>query len=348
MRSIRGTLLWLILALVAVVLGIVSWFVYHDASHTLLTREAAMRELLVAGMVRQSAETRDYYDDQLLRRAQRIASRSQLLRGQPRYLMLGALATLAVPDGAVPSLAWLAQGVDSPISREVQRTSTIVVTEELLPRPDDVGTDHEFCAIWSEGGRLLQHSMTLEGHELILDPVMRQSLTLSEYFFEDARLPSGTPLRVVTLKAMVTGLRDSPGRLMFFRMPQQNTRPGPNAQRPVPTRQPIPNAASPPLFTFPSILVQYARETIECDARLAEIAQAFDRDVKELRRDTDATLAGLRLRLILTSLVAFILAAAGGTWLVHRSLVPVGRIADAVSRVSPTDFQLHIDRRDVP
>lgn len=340
MKSIRAALVWPLLALMAVVLAVASWIVYEDTARTLLAREAGMRELLAAGLERHSVEIRDQFDDLILKRAQKIASRTQLQTGQPRTLMLGLLAGLARPEGPAPLLVWLAQGVESPVSRVLQRSFTVVVAEELLPRHGDSGHDQEYCAIWTEQGRLVQHSSTLEPHDLKLDPALRQSLAVAEHHFDDVELPNGVAVRLVTLKAVVTGVR--------FMSRTLTVRPGPPQGSRGSAQRPPPSPFESLFFSYPTIFIQYARDKHEYQARLAEVRRSFDADVEALRSETQATLAGLRLRLTAVSLIAFGLAAVGGTWLVHRSLAPVSRIADAVSRVSEKDFQLRLDRRDTP
>jgi heavy metal sensor kinase len=337
MTSLRATLIWPLLALMAVVLAVASWIVYEDTRRTLLAREAGMRELLAAGVERHSVEVREQFDDLILKRAQKIASRTQIQTGYPRTLILGVMSTLMPPEGPLPMLAWLAQGVDSPVSRAMQRYFTVVVAEELLPRPGDVGHDQEYCAIWGEQGRLMQHSLTLEPGDLKLDEGLRQSLAVAEHQFEDAQLANGRKVRLVTLKSVVTGVRFMSRSLMVRTAPPQRGA----GQRPL---QPFES----PFFSYPTIFIQYAREMEECQAKLGEIRRSYESDVAALRSETESTLAGLRLRLIIVSLVAFALAAVGGTWLVHRSLAPIGRIAEAVSRVSERDFQLRLERRDTP
>jgi heavy metal sensor kinase len=60
------------------------------------------------------------------------------------------------------------------------------------------------------------------------------------------------------------------------------------------------------------------------------------------------SLADLRNRLLLISLVSFVAAVAGGFLLVQLGLAPVGRLSDAVSKVSTKDFRLPLDPAGLP
>ncbi len=100
-----------------------------------------------------------------------------------------------------------------------------------------------------------------------------------------------------------------------------------------------------PLHTM---YIQCAASTKDRDLALA----GHDRDhaaaLAALPAETDASLAELRNRLLLTGAVLFLAAVAGCYALVRLGLAPLRRLSDAVSRVSAKDFRLQVDQRQMP
>jgi heavy metal sensor kinase len=101
-------------------------------------------------------------------------------------------------------------------------------------------------------------------------------------------------------------------------------------------------------FDTPPFYIQYARDTDRLHSMLAQFQKDYENDLHGLRAETQESLASLRTRLILVSLVTFGLTALGGAVLGHRGLLPLQRIAEAVSHVSHKDFQLRLGIQRIP
>ncbi|MBA4064641.1 MAG: hypothetical protein C0501_13195 [Isosphaera sp.] len=96
---------------------------------------------------------------------------------------------------------------------------------------------------------------------------------------------------------------------------------------------------------------QLAEEKRSLDAQFArreDERQDRDAQVAGVRAESRAELAKLRTRLGLIGAVTFVALLAGGWVVVGRGLRPVGRLSDAVSRVSERDFSLPHDGKDLP
>ncbi|MBA2224849.1 MAG: HAMP domain-containing sensor histidine kinase [Thermogemmata sp.] len=98
---------------------------------------------------------------------------------------------------------------------------------------------------------------------------------------------------------------------------------------------------------LPRIYVQCARPDREIQHRLQQLAEERDRELAELTADIEAVRHQLRQRIAGVGLVAFLAVAAGGPLLVGRGLRPLGKLSDAVSRVSEKDFKLPHDGSDL-
>jgi signal transduction histidine kinase len=98
---------------------------------------------------------------------------------------------------------------------------------------------------------------------------------------------------------------------------------------------------------LPRIYVQCARPDREIQHRLHQLAEERDHELAELTADIQAVRHQLRQRIAGVGLVAFLAVAAGGPILVGRGLRPLGKLSDAVSRVSEKDFKLPHDGSDL-
>lgn len=117
-----------------------------------------------------------------------------------------------------------------------------------------------------------------------------------------------------------------------------------------------------PADLFIRSYVHHARPHTELTARLAEALQTRDEQLARLgtelqdradqlahvRTGTRAELAKLRTRLGLIGVGSFVALFVGGWVVVGRGMRPVGRLSEAVSRVSEKDFTLPHDGKDLP
>lgn len=108
----------------------------------------------------------------------------------------------------------------------------------------------------------------------------------------------------------------------------------------------IPPAAS-GMTGLPRLFVQCARPVREIQNRLDQLEAERDAELQELTSDIQAVRHQLRQRIAVVGLIAFLAAAAGGPLLVGRGLRPLGKLSEAVSRVSEKDFRLPHDGADL-
>jgi heavy metal sensor kinase len=109
-------------------------------------------------------------------------------------------------------------------------------------------------------------------------------------------------------------------------------------------RQGNPGAPRPmPVYPPAFFTVQVASSTAQLDAAIAAIGEEHDQKVAELEEESKATLAQLRRQLLWISLATFGATIVGGFVLIWLGLRPLGRLTDAVSRVSTKDFRLPLD-----
>jgi signal transduction histidine kinase len=104
----------------------------------------------------------------------------------------------------------------------------------------------------------------------------------------------------------------------------------------------IPNPDS-----LPRLYVQCARPQAAIDAVLAQFAAERDEELARLVSEIRDARTTLRLQVTMIALGAFLALAVGGPVLVGRGLRPVGKLSDAVSRVSEKDFKLPHDGTDL-
>ena len=97
---------------------------------------------------------------------------------------------------------------------------------------------------------------------------------------------------------------------------------------------------SPPGGNPSWIVVQCASETTHRDEEIAELHKALAHELEDGARRGQESLAELRQHLLAISLITFLLTTIGGYVLVGIGLVPLRRVTEAVSRISPRDFRL--------
>jgi len=107
--------------------------------------------------------------------------------------------------------------------------------------------------------------------------------------------------------------------------PQRPTGPTPSrSERDRPTPQPLDNR----------LYIQCARPQAEIDARLATFANERDDARAKLAEDIQSARKNTMLQLTVVGLIAILAIAIGGPLIVSAGLRPVGKLSDAVSRVS--------------
>ncbi len=111
--------------------------------------------------------------------------------------------------------------------------------------------------------------------------------------------------------------------------------------------QPAPPQIPPPTDNLPRLYIQCARPQTTIDTALAQFATARDEELDRLTTEIRNARHSLRFDVGTIGLVAFLAIAIGAPILVGRGLRPVGKLSDAVSRVSEKDFKLPHDGTDL-
>ncbi|HSQ54221.1 MAG TPA: HAMP domain-containing sensor histidine kinase, partial [Gemmata sp.] len=103
----------------------------------------------------------------------------------------------------------------------------------------------------------------------------------------------------------------------------------------------------PSLESLPRLYIQCARPQALIDHALAQFANDRDEEHARLASDIQWARGTMRVQVAVLGMIAFLAVAIGGPWLVGRALRPVGKLSDAVSRVSERDFKLPHDGTDL-
>jgi signal transduction histidine kinase len=104
-----------------------------------------------------------------------------------------------------------------------------------------------------------------------------------------------------------------------------------------------PPGPNPTADSLPRLYIQCARPQSAIDAVLAKFAEERDQELGRLTAEIRTARRDLRAQIAGIGALAFLAVALGGPLLVGRGLRPVGKLSDAVSRVSEKDFKLPHD-----
>lgn len=354
MKSIRLSLIVYFLLLLGLALGAVSLVVYRITHQTLSAKKEATRQLLTAQYQDRCHEVETKLDDALYYQARSLASVAQAFTRWDRYrfgplLALGMLNAAPTPNGHLLLPLWLAEyGFDRPLAFRAYHmlAHELQFSEEVLPRYHD-GQVTEYFQVNSEMGSTWR-SRTMDGHAFPFEPEDLTRTNLFDPKFDDYELAPGHVVRRVRVKAPITRIRNVRFEPLIppfgppMKIPPGNRRgvPEKTARSRRPERPVEANAGF-----FMSVMIHCACETSRRDEQLAELRAGLAQDLDDLEKESAATLASLRHRLLTVSLGTFAAAVLGGCWLVGLGLSPLRRLSDAVSRVSEKDFRLPFEEK---
>jgi signal transduction histidine kinase len=110
-----------------------------------------------------------------------------------------------------------------------------------------------------------------------------------------------------------------------------------------------PGPGGPPLSldSLPRLYIQCARPQAAIDGVLARFAAERDLELAQLATEIREAQHSVGMWVGVIAFAAFMAVAVGGPVLVSRGLRPVGKLSDAVSRVSEKDFKLNHDGKDL-
>ena len=126
---------------------------------------------------------------------------------------------------------------------------------------------------------------------------------------------------------------------------------GPPWMLPPPSRRPVEEPTDQGTLyesTLPSIYVQCAWTTNPPHPVIQELMTKRDGRLAALGEQTDNALHDLRVRLVWIGLVTLGVMLAGGWLLVGLGLMPLRRLSVAVSQISPKDFRLPVEPKELP
>jgi heavy metal sensor kinase len=357
MRSIRLSLVLYFLALLGVALFAVSTLVYGTVYQSQRAKKETTAAVIEAQYLESCRKEQAKLDESLLYQAKTLARLAQFrLHRVPDRRQLagfGPLTSATIPGGYANTVLWLAQASYSRFSLELDRRqiTRIKFDEKELLRSVDSGVA-EYFQIKNPLGP--GYRSTSLGERSLPDVPEGRVL---EWEFDDVTLEPGEQVRRVTLAA--PAVRQMPW-WAAPPPPQPRTDRGRGWERGGGPKQPDPAEKNPPNpgargggvppveRQQPTLIIQCACDTARLEATLAEFRTVRDEDLARLDEATAASLLELRNRLLLIAGVCFVAAMAGGFCLVRLGLAPLARLSDAVSRVSPKDFRLPLDRARLP
>jgi two-component system, OmpR family, heavy metal sensor histidine kinase CusS len=358
MRSIRISLLVYFFALFALGLGGVCLLTYRIAAATIHDKEISSKRLLETEVRDRTKEIRDGLDQELLRKANLVIARHHRPPRQDVMNALGLLTAPTVPNGllnvlveariATPGKRWTPGAFRLP--------SLASIMGSLLADDDDE-SPREFCQTfylsgqpWERTGNLLAESMPLDREHRKMGDLPAESF--------DSTTVNGIPVRCVTLPVHHPFVppsdrppTDRPDRIAGDRRDMARMEPG---DRPVGDRQrdpggkfrPGPGANKP--FVEPFYYLQYGVETSNVDHRIRMLDAERNRRLHGLDDDVHRDLSALRSQLLLISSLTLSAVLFGAFCLVWLGLLPLHRLSDAVSQISPRDFALKINPASLP
>lgn len=339
MRSIRLSLMVYFLGLLALALGAASVLAYQIANQTLMSKKVATEELITTQHRERCRKEEARLDEELRSQAQTMARWVNFHLDWNRFQyqrlhVLGLLTSLLSPHGHLLTPGWLFQGVRSPLYYEISHRNLPQIRineDELRNHLDDQAP--EFFQIDSAWGSSYR-SRSL-GQRVL--PLNIQTFAPKQVLFarfEDTELDPNLDVRRVILKT-------PSARTIRFPHP-----PPWGSPRPEPNSGPPGNR--PDSVTRPSIFIQCAYDVSKREQILTGFQERRDRELASLDAETQASLLGLRNRLLAIATITFGLTALGSFWLVFLGLTPLRRLSEAVSKVSTRDFRLPLEEKKLP
>ncbi|MGL4550255.1 MAG: sensor histidine kinase [Gemmataceae bacterium] len=359
MRSIRLSLGLYFLGLLTLALGGASVMVYRSAGTTLADKEKVTLQLIKTRYEARAAAEQQQLDDRLLERALALAGRVQVETDSAVYNLrplhpVGAVTAPSGPMAPLTALPWVMQ-----LLRNPQAWNPREPRSPFLPPPFPTSFAWE---IWRHGLR----SVALNDSELELP---RGGFDRDLYYQIDSSEPRTRPLRSASLedRSLHAPAGFGEGRALHWDSDTLELAPGHPVRRVVvkasssrrpPIPQPRPGSPRPG-STAPAggparagsryhIILQVAADLDGLNGRLDELTAERDDEFEVVRAETRASLGRLLVQLIAIAAVTFAATVAGTFWLVWLGLLPLHRLSEAVSRVSPRDFNLGIDRASLP
>ena len=227
---------------------------------------------------------------------------------------------------------------------------------DILQGMSEAGTDYHQINAGAGFGRGLEwHSESLAGRKLPFDQKEidaklaphAKPTTPEVWSFDDESIPNSNE-RV--RRVIYRNIRQIVAPRFGTRPPGQSPPTTPPGGGSGPTPQPRATGSNPnrapdrerlPQLTFDNkIYIQCARPKSDIEGKLATITNERDEARATLASDIKSARETMIVQTVLVGLVAILAIALGGPLIVGVGLRPVGKLSDAVSRVSEKDFKL--------
>lgn len=337
------------LLLLVLSLATVSVLAYREAQFSLEERKSNSVELLQAKYAARKQAGAAKFDEALLNDAKLIASSVALKAVYPdkRFQGLASLAALGAPltpYGGLTIHFPLNQGVNPFLRDKVEKGNAVLKFQDIRTPPDEEANHTRYYQANVAGDQW--RSPSLEDLVLPFDPEQftgkhaTPQTPLVDWTYADLELQSNKKVRVVRTKFSRFGIDYWSG---FYTWPKKD----PKAKAPAPGSKDKPAAvfpAPPPV----SIYIQVAGDTEPLEQTLIHYKAQLDQELDALEDGSQQSLEDLRNRLLLLGSLTLLAAAVGTCVVVNWGLAPLGRLSDAVSKVSERDFHLPMDMKPLP
>jgi heavy metal sensor kinase len=334
MRSIRLSLSLYFLGLLAAALGTACLLLYRTAEQRLEDRRAAVAKLIENQYQERCRVEEHRRDEELLLQAEHLAQWAQFQLDWDRVRerqahFAGALSVALAPSGHLLMPSWLGQATPGRVFFEMHRARLGEIKINASgPLPEYFQIDGWGSTYRSESLAGRSFTPSVDIRHFAQDQLVHGEA-------DDAWLEANTPIRRVAFKVSAAQWRSvHVGR----RWPPRVSEP-PRPPEPPPPRPERPS---------PTILVQCGYDLREREAARAGFAEARRQELEDLEADTRDSLARLRRQLLGLGTATFAAAVFGCLILVRLGLLPLRRLSEAVSRVSPRDFHLPVDETRLP
>jgi signal transduction histidine kinase len=370
MRSIRRSMTVYMLVLLAATLGVVWIVIDQVTARALAARESAGEDKINASYQERCRNERERIDQALLQQAKDLGNamhshseswyRAEFaklgIHAATAQLIFGPAPAPGLSPNLMSQMAWTGYAYSPPTPSKPtawwggflfrQYFASLPLPEEYIRHVDDEGSNKDFFQINTLAGRELL-SKSLHGRKLPFDhkdidarhtdpnkPV--ESPSLIDWTIGYTTLgPDHEKVRRVLYKAPYPR-RGIPGGRGGFSPPRSMLGAWVASGG-------IPQVAPPPAESLPRLYIQCARPQSQIDAAMVKFTVERDQELTHLAAEIRDTRKSLRFDISTIGLVAMLAVLVGGPLLVGRGLRPVGKLSDAVSRVSEKDFRLPHD-----
>jgi len=375
MRSIRRSMTVYMLVLLAATLGVVWIVIDQVTARALAAREAAGADKINASYQERCRNERERIDQALLQQAKDLGNAMHVhynswfnaeftkygVQAAVGQLIFGPAPAAGLAPNLMTSMAWTAYGYAPPTPTKPsawwfgflfrQYFASLPLPEEYIRHVDEEGGNSDFFQINTQAGREWL-SKSLAGRKLPFDHKEfdarhsdpnrpPESPSLIDWNIGNATLgPDHEKVRRVLYKAPYPR-RGPPG----------GGRPGGGFGPPPPrsllgawaASGGVPPPPAPATESLPRLYIQCGRPQSQIDGAMVKFAIERDEEMDRLAAEIRDARHSLRFDITTIGIVAILAVLIGGPLLVGRGLRPVGKLSDAVSRVSEKDFKLPHD-----